>query len=177
MTRYIAVLRGINVGGNRKIVMDDLKQLLEKMGLQNISTYIQSGNIIFSSTMSEIDAEKAMKKAVHEKYGFDVPVMVRTINNFHNLVANNPYLKDENIDKLYVAFLSEIPKENAVEKFEGKSFGNDKFTVIGNHVFICYDTKLSDSKLNNNSIESDLNVIATTRNWKTVSKLIELTDN
>ncbi|MDY7394546.1 DUF1697 domain-containing protein [Aureibaculum sp. 2210JD6-5] len=179
MTKYIAILRGINVGGHRKILMADLKQLLEKMGLQNVITYIQSGNVIFSSTMSEKDAEKAMKKAVHEKYGFDVPVLVRTVNYFHNLIDNNPYLKDENVDinQLYVTFLSEIPNESAIEKLENTDFNKDKFTVIGDVVFLCFNSKLSDSKLDNNIIEKKLNLTATTRNWKTVLKLIELSGN
>lgn len=178
MIKYIGILRGINVGGHRKIVMADLKQLLEKLGLQNITTYIQSGNVLFSSTMSQKDAEKAMKKAVHNKYGYDVPVLVRTVNYFHSLVDHNPYLEDGNMDikQLYVAFLSETPKKNAIEKLESIDFDNDKFTIIGNAVFICYNTKSSNSKLTTNIIENKLNVIATSRNWKTILKLIALSD-
>jgi len=173
MTNYIAILRGINVGGHRKILMADLKVLLKKIGLKNCSTYIQSGNVIFSSNQAAKEIEKAIKEAIFKKYGFDVPVLVRTAYYFHNLININPYLQVKNIkiEQLYVTFLSEIPEENNIKKLELTDFKKDEHTIIGDIVFLCFNSKLSDSKLNNNIIENRLKVTATTRNWKTVLKL------
>lgn len=172
----MAILRGINVGGHRKIFMADLKLLLKKIGLQDCTTYIQSGNVAFSSDRPPDEIEKVIKQAIFKKYGFDVPVLVRTGNYFHNLINNNPYIKDENIEitQLYVTFLSEIPEEINIEKLGMTDFKKDEFTIIEDAVFLCFNSKLSDSKLNNNIIEHRLKVTATTRNWKTVLKLIEL---
>lgn len=175
MTTYIAILRGINVGGHRKILMADLKSLLEKKGLKNCTTYIQSGNVVFTSNKPPKEIEKTIKQAISKKYGFDVPVLVRTTDEVENTFKNNPFLsKETDINKLYVAFLSDVPTKENLDKLNAVQFEDANYQVIGKHLYICYDTKVSNSKLTNNLIENKLKVTATTRNWKTVSKLIEL---
>jgi len=174
MTKYIAILRGINVGGHRKILMADLKVLLKKIGLINCTTYIQSGNVIFSSDKPVEVLEKGIQQVIFKNYGFEVPVLVRTLNYFNRLVDHNPYVDHSTIDQLYVTFLSDAPKDDAIETLKNTNFDKDQFTLIGDAVFLCFNSNLSTSKLNNNVIERKLNVTATTRNWKTVLKLIDL---
>ena len=178
MKTYIAILRGINVGGKRKILMADLKQLLDENGFENIVTYIQSGNVIFSSDWSVKEIEGLIKQTIFSKYGFDVPVLVRTKNEIKTIFNSNPFLsKETDINKLYVTFLSEIPSNENLEKLNTIHFSDANYSLVGSQLYICYDTKCSDSKLTNNLIEKKLNVTATSRNWKTVTKLFELSNS
>ncbi len=178
MKKYIAILRGINVGGKRKILMADLKVLLTKMGLQDITTYIQSGNIVFFSNLSARKIEETIKQAIFKKYGFDVPVMIRTSEEIKIIFNNNPFLPNEkNIDKLYVTFLSENPVLENIDHLKKMDFNGDQFVIDKSQVYLFFSEKYSKSKLSNNLIESKLKVTATTRNWKTVRTLFEMVSN
>lgn len=178
MKTYISFLRGINVGGKRKILMADLKLLYSKLGFTKVVTYIQSGNVIFETkkNMSIQEIEEIIKLAVYRKYKFDVPVLVRTVKSVENTMSLNPFLKDESIaiERLYLVFLAENPSAEKLESILNIDISKDRFEIIGNEVFVCYFDKMSNSKLTNNFFESKLKVRATTRNWKTVSKLIEI---
>lgn len=175
MTKYIAILRGINVGGHRKILMADLKLLLNNLGLKECTTYIQSGNVVLSSDLPANEIEKAIKQVIFKKYGFDVPVLVRTKTEIEKVFNNNPFLpKETDVSLLYVTFLEAIPNKENLEKLNSIQFEDASQHVIGNHVYIRYVTKSSNSKLTNNLIENKLKITATSRNWKTVTKLFEL---
>jgi uncharacterized protein (DUF1697 family) len=108
MKRKIAILRGINVGGKRKILMADLKSLCENLGWKNIVTYIQSGNLIFDSDKPNSELEINLEKAITEKFGFDVPVIVRTEKELETSINNNPFFdEDTDIKQLHLTFLKE----------------------------------------------------------------------
>ena len=178
MTKYIAILRGINVGGRRKILMADLKNLFSKLGFKEIKTYIQSGNVIFQSTKKEdnIKLSKTIEQAILENYAFEVPVIIRTVSEWNQVISNNPFLKKNKIDteRLHLTFLKELPKIEQVEKIKSYDYPPNKFEIINKNVFIYCAGKYSDSKYTNKFFESKLKVSATTRNWKTVLKLSEL---
>ena len=128
--------------------------------------------------MDAVEIEKAIKQAIFKNYGFDVPVLVRTADEVETVFNSNPFLpKETDINKLYVTFLAEKPIKENLEKFKAIHFEDANYQIIGNHVYICYDTKVSNSKLTNNLIESKLKVTATSRNWKTVTKLFEMSSN
>ena len=178
MTRYIAILRGINVGGHRKILMADLKKLVEKLGCSNVRTYIQSGNVIFD--YAGIDKQKELgqeiESAIKAAYGYDVPVIVRTREELEKAAESNPFLKDKSIaiERLSLTFLSDDPTKEAVEKLCEKDLSPDMLVIDGKDVFGCVVDRFSDSKLTNSLFEKTLKVRATTRNWKTVRKLVEI---
>ncbi len=178
MAKYISILRGINVGGNRKILMVDLKNLFLKLGFSNIQTYIQSGNVIFDSDKNESDSELELliQEAINETFHFDVPVIVKTIDELAESIANNPFWKEKNadIDRLHLTFLKEMPAQEKLMKIVNHVFSPDNFQVVGKDVFVYCSTGYSDSKLTNQFFESKLGTTATTRNWKTVIKLHEL---
>ena len=178
MTKYISILRGINVGGNRKILMKDLKSLFEKLGFSNVETYIQSGNVIFESDQkfSNADLDEKIQHAISETFGFDVPVIVRTTKEWVESIANNPFWKekDADIDRLHLTFLKDWPVPEKLDKISSLAFPPDKFEIIGKNVFVYCSAGYSDSKLTNQFFESKLGVQATTRNWKTVLKLHEM---
>ncbi|MBL4624122.1 MAG: DUF1697 domain-containing protein [Flavobacteriales bacterium] len=178
MTRYISILRGINVGGKRKILMADLKPLYEVLGFSNVNSYIQSGNIIFDSNTKESQKELGQKieQVINKAYGFDVPVIIRTVQEIEDAIAVNPYLKKQEVDieRLHLTYLADIPSLEKLAQLKDIDFSPDKFEIIGNDVFIYCSGKYSDSKLTNKFFESKLKITATTRNWKTVNKLIEI---
>ncbi|MCU4174077.1 DUF1697 domain-containing protein [Carboxylicivirga sp. N1Y90] len=178
MTKYIALLRGINVGGKRKILMADLKELFKNMGYSDISTYIQSGNVVFSSTKKESNVNLADKieKAILKKFGFEVPVMVRTAQEFKSLLESNPYYKNasSDVDRLHLTLLKEEPALEAINKLKQVDVGDDEFEIVGSSVFLYSTKQYRDTKLGNNFFEKKLKVGATTRNWKTILKLVEL---
>lgn len=175
MAKYISILRGINVGGNRKILMTDLKVLFEKMGLSKLETYIQSGNVVFESDqkLSTADLEQNIQQAITETFGFDVPVIVRTTDEWSESITNNPFWKEQNadIDRLHLTFLKEIPSPELHKKIKLFQFLPDRYEIIGKDVFIFCAAGYGTSKLVNSFFESKLKTPATTRNWKTVMKL------
>lgn len=178
MAKYISILRGINVGGNRKILMADLNNLYEKLGFQNVQTYIQSGNVIFDSDQKEsnTDLEQKIQQAISETFGFDVPVIVRTTEEIAESIASNPFWKEKGayIDRLHLTFLKELPVPELIEKIKDLQFLPDRFQIIGKDAFIFCSAGYSDSKLTNQFFENKLGVSTTTRNWKTVVKLHEI---
>ncbi len=181
MTKYISILRGINVGGKRKILMADLREMYQSLGFENIITYIQSGNVIFESKKKNTKTSantftKKIKEAIFEKYGFDVPVIIRSVEEIKNIVENHPFEKKEGaqIENLCLTFLSEIPIEENLAKINTYDYSPDLFQIIEDNVFLFIQGKYHQSKLTNNFFEKKLKVSATTRNWKTVNKLLEL---
>lgn len=178
MNRKIGILRGINVGGKRKILMADLKSLCEELGLKNVKTYIQSGNLIFNSDKPNSELENKLEKAITEKFGFDVPVIVRTEKELESSISKNPFIaKDADIYQLHLTFLKEKPNEEDIERILTFNYEPDKFKIAEKDIFIFCAGKYHESKLTNNFFEKQLEVGATTRNWKTVMKLSELSKN
>ncbi len=177
MKSKIVILRGINVGGKRKILMADLKILMQNLGYENIQTYIQSGNLIFTTEEKTQDKELAgnIETAILNEYNFEVPVIVLSKEEIENAIANNPfYTAGADINKLHLTFLSEEPLDINQKIIESNDYAPDYFQIIGRKVFIYCDGSYHKSKLTNDYFEKKLKVKATTRNWKTVLKLWEL---
>ncbi|WP_338769453.1 DUF1697 domain-containing protein [Bernardetia sp. ABR2-2B] len=180
MQKYISILRGINVGGKRKILMKDLKVLYQNLGFEHVETYIQSGNVIFNSSLDKNKISTQIEKAIFEKYNFEVPVIIRTKEELINIRSSNPFIESESkkqeiINSLHLTFLEEIPTIQNIEKAkEIESKTDDKFEIVGNTIFVFCEGKYHTSKLTNNFFEKKLKTKATTRNWKTIEKLTEL---
>lgn len=180
MTKYIAILRGINVGGKRRLKMEKLKALFRELGFSDVETYIQSGNVMFNASEKESDTtiSDKIEAAIFKKYDFKVPVIVRTASELKEAIASNPFYAsgNEDVDRLHLTFLKIYPSAERIEKASSANFAPDDFKVHGKNVFLHCSGKYSDSKLSNTFFESKLKVPATTRNWKTVLKLGELID-
>lgn len=180
MKKYISILRGINVGGKRKILMKDLKELYQNLGFSDVETYIQSGNVIFNSDSDRNEISDRIEKAILEKYAFEVPVIIRTKEELLNIQSSNPFIKLEEdkenlINNLHLTFLESIPTTENIEKAkEIESKTTDRFKITENNIFIFCEGKYHTSKLTNNFLEKKLKTKATTRNWKTIEKLTEL---
>ncbi|MUP44672.1 DUF1697 domain-containing protein [Gramella sp. BOM4] len=178
MHRKIAILRGINVGGKRKLLMADLRSLCQDLGWKNVETYIQSGNVIFSSSEKNSRLEKDLEHAISEKFELDVPVIIRDAEEFRNLLERNPfYHKEAEISKLHLSFLKEVPSEENLRAIQQYNFEPDRFVVDQREVFIYCEGKYHQSKLSTNLFEKKLKTGVTTRNWKTVVKLVDLSNS
>jgi len=158
--------------------MVNLKSLYEKLGFLKVKTYIQSGNVIFESEQKASIAtlEEKIHHSILETFGFDVPVIIRTTEEWSESIANNPFWneREADIDRLHLTFLKEIPSSEKLETIRAMVFPPDKFKINGKDVFIFCSAGYSDSKLTNSFFESKLKVTSTTRNWKTVMKLNEI---
>lgn len=175
--KYISILRGINVSGHKIIKMSDLKVLYEKLGFENVTTYIQSGNLIFESKLtSENEIIIKIEKAISDSYNYEVPVLVKNMNDMENIINNNPFSNQTNIDvkKLHVTFLSDNTENELIEKIKDYKSGNDKFIIDEKVIYLYCPDGYGNTKLNNTFFEKKLQIKATTRNWQTVNKLFEI---
>jgi uncharacterized protein (DUF1697 family) len=174
MSIYIALLRGINVGGHNKIKMAELKILLEEMGLHKVKTYIQSGNVLFESEDDALSLRKRLEEGIEERFRFKVPVVLRTSEEWENVIKDCPYAPEElrEGESINVAFLGEEPSEEGLERLNSYQNEMDHFQIIGKNVYLFFRHSIRDSKLAANLPK--LGVPATVRNWNTVLKLGEL---
>lgn len=180
MPTYITILRGINVSGHNIIPMKELKALMERLGFENIATYIQSGNIVFNSP--EKNEDKLITKihnAIKTKFGFDVPVIARTAKEFKAALNNNPFFKEKDIDteKLHITFLASEPTKENTDKANTYNYEPDRFIISGREVYVYCPNGYGNTKINNTFFENKLKVTATTRNLKTVKELVKMAEN
>ncbi len=179
MTTHLALLRGINVSGHNMIKMEVLKTTLENIGFQNVTTYIQSGNV-FVSTEEENSAKVGfqIKQELFKSLGLEVPVVVIAKADLEACLTNNPYLKEINLDtkKLYVAFVSIGLQNDSINDLKMSQVKPDQAHIDGNRIYIKYAVGAGKTRLDQKYIEKKLNVTATIRNWNTVTQLLEMYD-
>ncbi|PHQ57519.1 MAG: hypothetical protein COC16_00590 [Lutibacter sp.] len=180
MFTYIALLRGINVSGHNKIKMTQLKQLFVDLSYHNITTYIQSGNVVFQSKKNSKSTIKAtITEAIKTKFDYDVKVVIITKKELQTVFTSNPFLKinTSDITKLCVTFLSNNPLLENIPQIEALIANNpDEFKIINKSIYLHCPTGFGRTKLTNNLFERKLKSDATTRNWKTITKLIEISN-
>ena len=179
METYIALLRGINVSGQKKIKMVELRAHLAELPLQNIRTYVQSGNVIFQSKKTDTaHLAKQVEEKILEKYGFEVVVLIKTVDDLVNVLENNPFLNErqEDTSRLFVTFLSEPPDPIKLEKLKEVIYHPEEYILSGKDIYFFSPRGYGKAKMNNNFFENKLKVSATTRNWKTVNTLVELAE-
>lgn len=178
MQKLIALLRGINMTGHNKIKMTDLSSLFTGLGFTEVQTYIQSGNVVFVNRgkMQNHDIALLIEEAIHEKFGYDVPAMVRTGAEVSSVISSNPFCNEENFDpeKLAVIFLHERPTAEQVEKVRDADYPPDKFRIIGREIFIYCPNGFGRTRLYTNFFENRMKVKGTARNWKTINALLLL---
>lgn len=178
MQTFISILRGINVSGQKKILMTDLKSLYESLKFSDVKTYIQSGNASFKTNekLSDVQLAQKIEKAIYKKYSFEVPVIIRNEDELKKITSSNPFLKEKGIDikKLHVTFLSQIPGKAEIDNISEVDYSPDKFIITGKEIYLHIPESYGETKLSNNFFEKKLKVKATTRNWNTVNQLLEM---
>jgi uncharacterized protein (DUF1697 family) len=174
---YIAMLRGINVSGQKIVRMQDLRELCAVLGFRSVATYLQSGNIVFlNEEKPSFGLSKGIGEAILHEFGFAVPVFVKTLKEMKGVIEGNPFLKERGIDrsKLHVTFLAEAAPQSARKNLERLPAKRDQFCVGRQQIYLYCPDGYGNTKFSNTALEKVLCVAATTRNWKTVSTLYEM---
>ncbi|TDM00438.1 MAG: DUF1697 domain-containing protein [Flavobacteriaceae bacterium] len=177
MTTYISLLRGINVSGHKLIKMEALAKSFEMLGFKNIKTYLQSGNVVFSwIKVDPKEIEQKISRQIENDFGFDVSVVVLTIENLLHIVENNPFINSPERNPTYfqITFLSSKPQTDNFSVIEQKKQVGEEISFSNHAVYLHCPNGYGKTKLTNNLLESKLQVIATTRNWKTTNELLKL---
>lgn len=173
---YLAMLRGINVGGHNIIPMKDLACIFNDARCDKVQTYIQSGNVIFRASpglSAKIPA--AVPKLIHQRFGLQVPVILRTIEEMSAVVANNPFLLAGAPEKdLHVCFLADKPAQERIDLLDPHRSPPGEFQVRGQEIYLRLPAGVAGTKLTNDYFDSKLATKGTQRNWRTVTKLLDL---
>ncbi len=174
MQTYIALLRGINVGGYKKIPMAELRELLSKAGLENVKTYIQSGNVVFQSSLNDSKIlEEKIKTSILDRFGFEVSILVRTRAQLQKIFNDCPFPEEKKANS-YFAILSDIPKQDLVEEASKKTYDNEEYAIINDGLYFYCAHGYGNAKFSLNFFEKKLNISATSRNYRTMVKLMDM---
>jgi uncharacterized protein (DUF1697 family) len=173
MTSYIALLKGINVGGKNKIKMADLKRLFEKIGCHSVQTYINSGNVLFKSEEEEKALVKRVEDEIKRELGLAIKVVLRTVQELEQIIAASPYREavDPKGKNVNVGFMDKLALPENIDRVKPYK-EQDDFEIIGREVHLLFRQSVADSKLAKNL--QKLNETVTIRNWNTVTKLAAL---
>jgi uncharacterized protein (DUF1697 family) len=168
---FAALLRGVNVGGRGMVAMRDLVALFESAGHENVASYIQSGNVVFTSALTDEKRVAAgLEAAIADRFALQTTVILRTHRELEKIAAAAPF--DE---KVHVVFLDRSPTREAVEALDPYRSPGDRFAVKGREVYLNLASGAGRTKLTLDWLERGLGVAGTQRNWNTVLKLAELT--
>jgi uncharacterized protein (DUF1697 family) len=171
----LALLRGINVGGNNLLPMKDLAKMFADAGCTDVRTYIQSGNVIFKAPAGSTNICDTVTRNIEKRFGFRAPIVLRTSQQLLQTIRDNPFLAAGLDEKwLYVYFLSSAPKAEAIGALDPARSAPDAFHVLGQEIYLHLPNGMGRSKLTNAYFDSKLSTTCTARNWATVLKLSEM---
>jgi uncharacterized protein (DUF1697 family) len=178
MARYIALLRGINVGGNKKVPMAQLRELMEGLGYTEVATLLQSGNAVFTcKEKNPAKVGKQLEEAIVQEFGFEVSVVLRTRDELEAVIKANPLPGAEDAPSQFlVMFLSEAPDPKRFAQIDPAAYLPDEFRLVGREIYARFPNGVGRSKLATVLGGTRLGVIPTGRNWSTVMKLLDLAD-
>lgn len=172
--KYIALLKGINIGGHKKVPMAELREVLSQAGFSEVSTYIQSGNVFFQSSKSNVqELESDIQKAIEVHFGFEVRVMVKTHGELQQIFEKCPFNDDEKIAS-YFMLLHQQASPEAVALASEKVYENEYYQITENCLYYYSPKGIGKSKFNANFFEKKLGTFITARNYKTMLKLLSL---
>ncbi|MBS0619556.1 MAG: DUF1697 domain-containing protein [Spirochaetes bacterium] len=175
--KYIALLRGINVSGQKRVPMVELAALFKALKFNDVATYIQSGNVVFSApTTSEAKLVTTIEAALAKKFGFTVDVVLRTEKEWANISKSHRYLDKNNSNdaKIYITFLRAAVEKNLATELEKYCTKGEQYALDGREVYLCYPESYGTTKLSNQIIEKKFGTVATTRNWRTTLALRDM---
>ena len=174
-TRYVAFLRGINVGGRVKVGMADLRSMLTGLGYRDVATLLQSGNAVLTAAANPDKVAAAIERQLHADTGLTVKCVVRTTSEMQTVLARDPYEGRANDPARYVvAFMDKVPAKANIASIDPATFEPDEFRIIGREAYIWCPGGLRDTKLTAPNFEKKLGVVATARNWNTCQKVLAL---
>jgi uncharacterized protein (DUF1697 family) len=173
---HVALLRGINVGGKKKLPMKDLVAMFERAGCTHVRNYIQSGNVVFEAgadLAGRIDG--LIRAEIERRFGHRVPLVMRTAGEMAKVARGNPLLlAGADVDALHVMFLADLPGKKESARLDASRSPPDTFVVMGREIFLSCPNGVARSKLTNAYFDGALGTTSTGRNWRTVLKLAEM---
>ena len=172
--RYVAFLRGINVSGKNMIKMEDLRILSQEIGLEDVQTYIQSGNIVYESSMCEEAVEQLLNSSIKKNYGYDVDVIVKKQEDIQLIIDKHPFINDNDTKAIYFTLLAQAPTQELLSSLPLKGENNEDFLLKDNVIYLYYQNGYGKTKLTNKYFENKLKIKATTRNYNTMVKLASM---
>lgn len=173
-TTFVALLRGVNVGGRNKLPMAALVEICAAAGARDVTTFIQSGNALFRAAPGASAAiAPRIADGIEARFGFRVPVVLRSAAELDGVVANNPYAAAD-LDTVHVAFLADVPAAARAASLDPDRSPGDAFTLRGRDLYLCLPNGVARTKLTNAYLDARLQTVSTLRNWRTVTKLLEL---
>lgn len=177
MPAYAALLRGVNLGARNRVAMADLRALVDGLGGNDVRTYVQSGNVVFRHRRAAATLERELAAAIERELGLDVAVLVRTGSQLEKIVKGNPFLRGgADPSSLHLTLLASMPGAARLRRLRELDVREGDFTASGREVYLHLPGGYGRSKLSNAFFEKHLAVPATTRNWRTVTELAELTN-
>lgn len=179
MTRYVALLRGINVGSTRKLPMAELRELCAAEGFADVSTYIQSGNILLSSDRPAPDIEAHLKTRIEQHFGLDVPVIVRTADDWARYAAGSafPDAEAERPKLLHLCLSVAPPAHDIIEVLTARASGKERIAIKGDALWVDFGESVGHSKLTPALFDRAAGSPVTARNWNTVLALAAMLDH
>jgi uncharacterized protein (DUF1697 family) len=177
MERYAVFLRGINLGSSRRVAMSQLREALDKAGYQHVRTLLQSGNVVLSSNADARTLERDLARTLREAFGFEIAVVSRTRDELAAVIARDPFAGQADDPARYqVSFLSAEPDPRRVRELEGAQVSPERVVVIGREVYAWHPGGVGRSELAGLITDRHLGVEVTARNWRTLTRLLELAD-
>jgi len=172
MARLVALLRGINLGAKRRVAMAELRALLEELGYADVRTLLQSGNVVFTGPKAK--AREKLEAALAERFGFDIDVILRTMDELHQVVEADPFgAEAAEPTRYFVVFLDAKPDAGALRAISEQDFAPDKLAANGRELYAWCPDGMQNSRLMKALGRPGLAGTATVRNWSTVNKLLE----
>ena len=175
--RYVALLRGVNVGGKNKLPMADLRDIFTEAGCAAVQTYIQSGNVVFEAAQDLAErVPEIVTRAIRRQFVYETAVVMRSSEEMRQVVASNPFDTSGDPRFLQVAFLEDTPGAEAASRLDPQRSPPDAFAVRGRNVYLHYPNGVARSKLTNEYLAAQLQTASTMRNWRTVLTLLKMVD-
>ena len=177
MKTFIALLRGINVGGHKKIPMADLRVLFEKLGLDNVRSYIQTGNVFFESSETSRDALASLiKDEIQDQFGFDVPVLIKAPKDIKAILDACPFSEEKKMNS-YFAIFNKKPEKELIKKLNQIEYPGEEFIITPLAIYFYCAAGYGRVKFSMNFFERKLMVSSTSRNYRTMMKLLTLSED
>ncbi len=173
MTAYVSLLRGVNLGPDSQVPMQELKQVYVDLGFASVSTYIRSGNVVFVSDDGADAVRTQIEAAVDQRFGMAVDVVVRTHGDLVDVASRNPFPQADPA-RLAVVFLSAPPPAELLTRLQGSDFGSDEYVADGREIYLHLPNGFGTSKLASRMSAIRGPVVGTVRNWRTLDRLIDM---
>lgn len=174
----MALLRGVNVSGKNKLPMAELARMFEDAGCRNVETYIQSGNVVFWASATRAGRIPSLvREAISERFGYHVPVVIRSAASLASMARTNPFVAEgADHETLHVAFLASTPTPSQLASLDPDRSPPDRFAARGAEIYLCCPNGLGRSKLTTTYFDAKLDTTTTIRNWRTVTRLLQMVD-